>query len=79
MKATLDEEGTLYQDVAAANIAVKFGEPFVTISEVSGNQVIDKAVLAAFNKITKDVVWIRSERYWRPRQPHDVTGRQQPY
>jgi hypothetical protein len=43
----------------------------------NGNHGIDKRVLAAFNKLTPDVVWSRSERQWRQREPYDTPGKRQ--
>lgn len=67
----------LYQDGAAATIEAQFGSAFIYYND-NGNPAIDKKVLAAFNKLTaKTVVWSRSERCWRERQPGDTPGRQQ--
>lgn len=43
----------------------------------NGNYGIDKSVLAAFNKITPNVVWSRSERHWRKREDYDEPGKRQ--
>ncbi|MGO7353339.1 DUF6953 family protein [Rhizobium leguminosarum] len=78
MMERLNADGSLYQDVAASEIASRFGDTFVTIN-MAGNVGISKAVLAAFNKVSGDgVVWCRGERYWRHRQDYDLPGRQQP-
>lgn len=73
----LKADDALYQDVAVSEIGNKFGEEFVTING-SGNMAIAKSVLTAFNKLSGDVVWCRSERYWRFRKDFDLPGRQQP-
>lgn len=43
----------------------------------NGNHGIVKGVLTAFNKITPDVVWSRSERHWRMRADYDEPGKRQ--
>ncbi len=74
----LNEQDLLYQEVAAYEILDRFGEHFTYYNE-NGNLAIDKTVLAAFRHITgDDVVWCRSERYWRRREEGDLPGRQQP-
>ncbi|EJZ22439.1 hypothetical protein NE852_03315 [Rhizobium sp. Pop5] len=78
MMERLSADGALYQDVAASEIASKFGEDFVTIN-AAGNVGIAKPVLTAFNKLSgDDVVWSRGNRYWRKREDYDLPGRQQP-
>lgn len=57
-------------------IQKEFGEQFVYMND-AGNYGIAKPVLAAFNKLTPDVVWSRSERCWRKRAEYDVAGRMQ--
>lgn len=71
------QDGVLYQDDAAAQIAGGFGEDFVYEND-SGNACIEKRVLAAFRDLTGDsVVWIRGERLWRKRESGDEPTRQQ--
>lgn len=43
----------------------------------NGNLGIKRPVLDAFNKLTPDVVWSRSERHWRKREAYDTPGRRQ--
>lgn len=77
MLASLKADGALYQDVAASQIYDLFGEEFTAINQ-NGNLSIQKAVLTAFNKLTPEgVVWVRSQRMWRPREDYDLPGRQQ--
>lgn len=69
--------GTLYQDTVAWEIRAKFGDDFV-YDNANGNPAIRKDVLDAFNKATgNDVIWSRSGRFWRAREPHDLPGRMQ--
>jgi hypothetical protein len=78
MLAELRREGMLYQDVVVYEIAERFGEQFIYDNE-NGNLAISKAVLNAFRKLSgNDIVWCRSERYWRPREQWDLPSRQQP-
>ena len=54
-------------DTATETIASKFGNRFIYEND-NGNLAIDKKVLAAFRKLTKEsVVWERAGRYWRVR------------
>lgn len=67
----------LYQEEAVFEIESKFGSEFVYMND-SGNQAIDKKVLAAFNTLTSDaVVWERRQRMWRLREDSDTPGRLQ--
>lgn len=68
----------LYQQVAAAQIHDRFGKEF-TYHNKNGNLAITKSVLDAFSRLTgDDVVWSRSQRFWRLREKWDRPGRQQP-
>jgi hypothetical protein len=51
--------------------------PDLTYYNENGNLGIDKRVLAAFNKLTPDVVWSRGSRHWRGRERYDVPGKRQ--
>lgn len=78
MLEKLRDEGLLYQEVVVHEIAERFGERF-TYHNANGNLAISRAVLDAFRKLSgDDMVWCRSERYWRPREQWDLPGRQQP-
>lgn len=77
MLKALEEEGTLYQDVAVANIMQAFGGDLAGIN-AKGNSSINPSVLKAFNQLTPTAVWSRSGRFWRWRADYDVPGRQQP-
>jgi hypothetical protein len=77
MLEQVDLQGDLYQDSAVIDIWKKFGQQFIYENE-AGNVVISKPVLAAFRKLTIDIiVWERSERFWRRRDAADSPGRQQ--
>jgi hypothetical protein len=77
MLTELNSVGVLYQDEAAHRISQDFGDD-ATYENENGNLAIAKPILTAFNKLTgKDVVWVRSERFWRRREPEDLPGRQQ--
>ena len=70
-------KGELHQADVVGEIESKFGKQFTYANE-NGNPAIDKKVLAAFRKLSKDsVVWEREDRYWRLRKTDDTPGRQQ--
>ncbi|SOT45108.1 DUF6953 family protein [Burkholderia cenocepacia] len=78
MKNFIESNAILYQEVAVGEIIRQFGDHLSTVNS-NGNLAISAAVLKVFNTITgNDVVWVRSERMWRKRQPYDSPGRQQP-
>jgi hypothetical protein len=65
----------LQQEVAAGEIARRFGEEFVYVND-NGGLAIDRAVLKEFRKLNdKTVVWEGSEQQWRYREPYDEPGR----
>jgi hypothetical protein len=72
----LNKSTCLYQDTIVYDIDKKFGPGFTSLN-APGNPSINKDVLAAFNKLTPDVVWVRGERLWRQREPFDQPGRLQ--
>ena len=73
----LKRKGELYQADAVDDIEKKFGKQFTYLNE-NLNSAIDRKVLAAFRKLSKDsVVWEREDRYWRMRKPYDDPGRRQ--
>jgi len=78
MLSEYQKETVLYQDTAAGEIAARFGNSFV-YENANGNLALSAPVLTAFRKISgDDVVWSKSERYWRAREKGDVPGRNQP-
>jgi len=71
MLERLREDGTLYQDVIVCQIQEHFGDDFVYEND-NGNLAIDRGVLKEFRALTKvDVVWSRSERFWRFREDYN--------
>lgn len=76
MKERLEQIIHLSQDDAVWVLQTNNGHDYIYTNE-NGNPAIDKRVLKEFNKLTPDVVWDRSQRYWRKRMPYDRgTGRQ---
>lgn len=76
MADELERTKFLHQETVVHQIMQKFGRAFTGIN-ANGNPSINKDVLNAFNKLTPDAVWDRTERLWRARQPYDKPGRQQ--
>lgn len=74
----LIKKGVLVQADAWEAIRYKFGGKFAEENE-HGHHVISAQVLAAFEDMISadDVVWSRSGRLWRWRQPGDKPGRMQ--
>lgn len=75
MKQRIELMGELLPEDAVVEIERRFGTEFVYDNE-SGNAAIKKVVLAEFKKITSNVVWERSERYWRLRNNFDGPSRE---
>ncbi|MER8979268.1 hypothetical protein [Mesorhizobium sp. M0870] len=78
MVALITEYGELRQDDAANRLQSEFGDEYVYYNH-QGNLAIKLPVLAAFKKMTPNLVWFRASRYWRRRQEADLPGRMQPY
>jgi hypothetical protein len=77
MLEQLETETYIHQETIVYEIAEKFGKQF-TYDNANGNLAIQRAVLTAFMKLSKDsVVWERENRRWRKREPGDDPGRQQ--
>lgn len=71
----LQREQSLYQQTVIFEIQTKFGDEFTCINN-NGNLVIGKGVLAEFKKLTDgQVVWIKSDKYWRFREDFDELGK----
>jgi len=66
----------LYQEEAASHL-LHLHDERLAYFDASGNVCVSKAVLAAFNNLTPDVVYERAEKFWRDRLPTDQPGRQQ--
>lgn len=76
MASEVQAKGELYQDHAFHDIERLFGSAYAYVND-RGGMVIDPAVLRAFNKLTPDVVWSRTYRFWRKREAGDEPGRLQ--
>lgn len=64
-------QGELYQSDAVVEIERLFGTQFLSENR-AGNTVISPDVLREFEVLSSEtVVWERSERFWRCRQPSD--------
>ncbi|MEB0108414.1 MULTISPECIES: DUF6953 family protein [unclassified Pseudomonas] len=75
MLAQIHTEACLYQDDVVDHLVKAKREDLLT-TNADGNQVIGKGVLAAFRKLTPDiVVWVKPDRYWRFRVAEDEPGR----
>lgn len=75
MISKLTDDECLYQD-DVVDFLIKQKEELFLIENSDGNQVLSRPVLNEFRKLTeKNVVWIRSEFYWRWRVPEDEDGR----
>lgn len=76
MLQRLSKEGCLYQD-EVVDYLLSAGATDLTRENAEGNLVLGRSVLESFRQLTADsVVWVKSERYWRPRVPEDVPGRE---
>lgn len=75
MLAKIELEACIYQD-DVVDYLVKAGREDLLIENADGNQVLGKALLASFRKLTPDsVVWVKPDRYWRFRVAEDEPGR----
>lgn len=76
MLAMMERDGCVYQD-DVIDMLVKGGVEALLRENADGNQVIGKAVLDAFMKVSATaVVWVKAERYWRWRVVEDEPGRE---
>nr|WP_205993858.1 hypothetical protein [Pseudomonas siliginis] len=76
MLSQIQREACIYQDDVVDHL-VKAEREDLLAENADGNQVIGKAVLAAFRKLTPDaVVWVKPDRYWRFRVAEDEPGRE---
>jgi hypothetical protein len=77
MLSVIQEKGELSQNNAFYEINKRFGSGFTSISN-GGSPSVGRSVLAAFRKISDDVViWERGDKKWRRREFYDAPGRQQ--
>lgn len=75
MLAQVEREGCIYQNDVVDYLVKAKREDLLT-ENADGNQVVGKAVLAAFRKLTETtLVWVKPERYWRWRVAEDKSGR----
>lgn len=76
MLAQVERDGCIYQDDVVDYLVKAKREDLLT-ENADGNQVVGKAVLAAFRKLSDaTVVWVKPERYWRWRVAEDEDGRE---
>ena len=76
MLAQLERDGCIYQDDVVDYLVKAKREDLLT-ENADGNQVVGKAVLAAFRKLSDaTVVWVKPDRYWRWRVAEDEEGRE---
>lgn len=66
----------LYQEEAATHLLHLHDEQLAYYDK-SGNVCVGMKVLTAFNKLTPDVVYERTGKFWRDRLSSDQPGRQQ--
>jgi hypothetical protein len=76
MLSQFEAKRFLYQEEAATHLLHLHDEELAYFDH-SGNVCVGKSVLAAFNKLTPDVVYERAAKFWRDRLPSDQPGRQQ--
>ncbi|MDG6309957.1 DUF6953 family protein [Glaesserella parasuis] len=75
MLSKLEREACLYQDDVVDYLVKNNLEQYL-IENSEGNQVLNRKLLEEFKKHTEnDVVWVRTELYWRWRVPEDESGR----
>nr|WP_279088459.1 hypothetical protein [Comamonas thiooxydans] len=76
MLAQIKLEGCIYQD-DVVDYLVKANQEDLITENSDGNQVVGRAVLDAFRKLTETtVVWVKPDRYWRWRVAEDEPGRE---
>ena len=76
MLKRFQQAGFLYQEEAASHL-LHLNDARLTYFDKSGNLCLGKGVLAAFNRLTPDVVYERAGKFWRHRLETDQPGRQQ--
>jgi hypothetical protein len=76
MLSMLEKEGCIYQD-DVVDYLVKGNAEDLLRENADGNLVLGREVLNAFKKLTEtNVVWVKSDRYWRFRVKEDEPGRE---
>lgn len=77
MLAQINKDGCVYQD-AVVDYLVRAKAEKLLKENVYGDWVIGTQLLAVFRKLTEtNVVWVKSEKYWRTRVSEDEPGREQ--
>jgi hypothetical protein len=77
MLANIERDGCVYQDDVVDMLTKNDGEQLLR-ENADGNLVLSKPVLDAFMKVSVPaIVWVKPERYWRPRVAEDEPGREQ--
>lgn len=66
----------LYQEEAATHL-LHHHDQSLAYYDQNGNVCVGRKVLAAFNKMTPDIVYERTDKFWRDRLSSDQPGRQQ--
>jgi hypothetical protein len=66
----------LYQEEAATHLLHLHNEE-LAYYDGNGSVCVGKSVLAIFNKLTREAVYERTDKFWRDRLPTDLPGRQQ--
>ncbi len=68
--------GVLYQEYVATHL-LHYGDRSLAYYDEDSNVCISKPILAAFLKLTPNLVYERTDKFWRYRLPTDRPGRQQ--
>ncbi|MHC3127003.1 hypothetical protein OB03_06700 [Brevundimonas sp. GN22] len=68
--------GFLYQETAASYL-LQYNKEQLAYYDANSNACVGKDVLKAFNKLTPQAVYERSDKFWRMRLTTDQPGRQQ--
>jgi hypothetical protein len=76
MLSQYERQRFLYQEEAASHL-LHLHDEALAYYDVNGNVCVGKKVLAEFNKLTPDVVYERTAKFWRDRLDTDQPGRQQ--
>ncbi len=75
MLSVLEKDGCIYQDDIVDHLIKSDCESLLRENS-DGNLVLGRSILTAFKKLTEtNVVWVKSDRYWRYRVNEDEPGR----
>lgn len=75
MLAELRRDGCVYQD-DVVDYVLRMRHEMLLRENADGNVVLGNEILAAFRKRTEETsVWVKPDRYWRPRVAEDEPGR----